>query len=154
MKALTKTSHIYATDEFLSQISEEAREFEETHGEDAAISFFKIAKGEGTQLRDLIETWLTEQGDAITAQTCAQHRTVADAFLTWVGQGILVEEVDRRKAGEFVSHLLTPASGLSRKTAQRYVSSLSSLWKWLVARGAASGKPSARVRRRQEIQAW
>jgi integrase len=131
----------YATDEFLSQISEEAREFEETHGEDAATSFFKIAKGEGTPLRDLIDTWLTEHGDAITAQTCAQHRTVAGAFLTWVGQGILVEEVDRRKAGEFVSHLLTPASGLSRKTAQRYVSSLSSLWKWLVARGVANGNP-------------
>jgi hypothetical protein len=45
-------------DEFLSQISDEAKEFLETHGEQAATSFFKIAKGEGTPLRDLIDTWL------------------------------------------------------------------------------------------------
>jgi site-specific recombinase XerD len=82
----------------------------------------------------VLDTLLTEQGDASTEQTRAQHRTVADAFLNWAGQGILVQDVDRRKAGEFVSQLLTPTSGLSRKTAQRYVSSLSSLWKWLVAR--------------------
>jgi integrase len=86
-------------------------------------------------------TWLTEQGDTITEQTRAQHRTVLDAFRAWAGEGILVQEVDRRKAGEFVSHLLSPANGLSRKTAQRYVSSLSSLWKWLVARGVAAGNP-------------
>jgi integrase len=129
-------------DEFLSQVSDEAREFEETHGEEAAVRFFRIAKGEGMPLRDdLIDTWLAEQGDAITGQTRAQHRTVAGAFLRWAGEGVLVEDVNRRKAGEFVSHLLTPVSGLSRKTAKRYVSSLSSLWKWLVARGVAEGNP-------------
>jgi integrase len=129
-------------DEFLSEISDEAREFLETHGEGAADRFFRIAKGEGSPLRaELIDVWLTEQGDAITEQTRAQHRTAVNAFLTWAGEGVLVEDVSRRKAGEFVSHLLTPSSGLSRKTAQRYVSSLSSLWKWLVARGVAGGNP-------------
>jgi integrase len=128
-------------DEFLSQISEEAKEFVDTHGEHAATSFFKIAKGEGTPLRDLIDTWLTEQAGTITEQTSAQHRTVLTAFLDWAGQGLLVEDVDRRKAGEFVSHLLTPASGLKRKTVQRYVSSLSSLSRWLMARGVANGNP-------------
>jgi integrase len=34
-----------------------------------------------------------------------------------------------------VSHLLGPESGLSDKTVKRYVSSLSSLWDWLGARG-------------------
>jgi hypothetical protein len=52
-------------DEFLSQISEEAKEFLETHGEQAATSFFKIAKGEGTPLRDLIDTWLAESAGTI-----------------------------------------------------------------------------------------
>ena len=37
--------------------------------------------------------------------------------------------------------MFTPTSGLSRKTAQRYVSSLSSLWTWLEARGFATGNP-------------
>ena len=132
----------YATDEFLSQVSEEAREFLETHGEEAATSFYKIAKGEGTPLRDLIDTWLTEQAGTITEQTSAQHRTVVAAFLAWAGQGVFVEDVDRRKGGEFVSHLLTPASGLSRKTAQRYASSS-------VVTLALAGGP--RRRRRQSV---
>src|SRR5262249_10263308 len=130
---------VYKTDEWLSQIAEEADQIEVDHGEEAAIRFFKIAKGEGTPLRDLVDAWLEEQVGDITAQTSAQHRTVLKAFLGWAGQGLLVEEVDRRRAGEFASHLLTPASGLKRKTALRYVSSLSSLWQWLLARGIARG---------------
>ena len=70
----------YATDEFLSQISDEANEFLDTHGEKAATAFYKIAKAEGTPLRQLVDTWLAEQ-TGITAQTNAQHRTVVNAFL-------------------------------------------------------------------------
>ena len=131
----------YATDEFLSQISDEAREYLETHGEKAATSFYKIAKGEGTPLRSVIDTWLAEQAGIITGQTIAQHRTVLAAFLEWAGEGALIEDIDRRRAGEFVSHLLATTSGLKRKTAKRYVSSLSSLWVWLEARGLAHGNP-------------
>lgn len=120
-----------AADEFLSHISEEANEFLETHGEKAATNFFKIAKGEGTPLSGHIETWLTEQAGTVTAQTSAQHRTVLNAFLNSIGETVLIEDVHRRQAGEYVSALLAPTSGLSRKTAQRYVSSLSSLWTWL-----------------------
>ena len=40
-----------------------------------------------------------------------------------------------------MSHLLAPTSGLSRKTVQRYVSSLSALWIWLVAKGLAPDNP-------------
>jgi integrase len=128
-------------DEFLSQISDEAKEYLKTHGEPAATAFYKIAKGEGTPLRSHIDTWLAEQVGVITGQTSAQHRTVLNAFLTWAGQGALTEEVTRRQAGEFVTHLLAPTSGLSRKTAQRYVSSLSALWIWLVGKGLAPGNP-------------
>jgi integrase len=131
----------YATDEFLSQISDEAREFEETHGEAAAERFSKIAKGEGTLLRDdLIDAWLTEQ-DHITEQTRVQHRAAVRAFIAWAGGGLTIEEITRRRAGEYVRSLLAPGSSFSRKTAQRHVSSLSSLWTWLVARGQAEENP-------------
>ncbi len=130
-----------ATDEFLSQISEEANEFLDTHGEKAATAFFKIAKGEGTPLRIHVDKWLAEQTGIVTAQTNAQHRTVVNAFLRWAGDGVLIEDITRRQAGDYVSHLLAPNSGLRRKTAQRYVSSLSSLWTWLEARGFAAGNP-------------
>jgi integrase len=130
----------YTTDEFLSQISEEAEEFLETHGEKAATTFYKVAKGEGMLLRAQVDPWLAEQSNT-TNQTKAQHRTVLRAFIAWAGEDVFVESVTRRHAGEYVSHLLGPAANLKRKTAQRYVSSLSSLWSWLEARGLAQDNP-------------
>ena len=127
-------------DEFLGQVSDEAKELLETHGETVATTFYKTARG--APLLDVyVEPWLTEQGNKITEQTRAQHRGVVKAFLVWAGQGALIEEVTRRQAGEFVSHLLAPTSGLSRKTVQRYVSSLSALWLWFVAKGLAPDNP-------------
>ena len=123
----------FATDEFLSQISDEARELLETHGEAVADGFFKVAKGEGTPLRDQIEPWLSEQMG--TGQTLSQHRVAAERFLAWAGAGTLTEDVTRKKAGAFISHLLALDGGPKRRTVKRYASSLSSLWKWLIARG-------------------
>ncbi|HUI14061.1 MAG TPA: site-specific integrase [Xanthobacteraceae bacterium] len=131
----------FITDEYLSQISEEAKEFIEQYGEKAANAFYKIAKGEGTLLNAQVDNWLIEQAGLITAQTIAHHRTAVNAFLTWAGDDTLIEEVSRKKAGEFVSHLLSHASGLGRRTAGRYVSSLSSFWNWLEARGLAQANP-------------
>jgi len=131
----------HATDEFLSQISDEANEVLRKLGDTAATAFFKIAKGEGTPLRTQFDGWLGEQAGVVTGQTISQSRTVLTAFLAWAGEGVLIEDVNRKKAGEFVSHLLTPASGIGRRTAGRYVSSLSSLWKWLEARGSTEDNP-------------
>ena len=131
----------YAADEYLSQFVEE--EFLEQLGQ-KGVAAYKIAKGEGTLLSAQIETWLSEQGDRTTAQTKAQHRTVLRAFIKWAGLGVLIEDVTRRYAGEFISHLLAPSSGLHHKTVQRYVSSLSSLWTWLEARGLAQDHPWTR----------
>lgn len=128
-------------DEFLSQISDEAKEFLETHGEKAATAFYKIAKGERTPLRSHVDVWLTEQAATVTGQTISQHGAVLNAFLAWAGKEGSIEDVTRRQAGDYVSHLLAPTSGLHRTTAQRYVSTLASLWTWLEARGLAPSNP-------------
>ena len=128
----------YATDEWLSQISDEANEFVEEYGEKAGVAFYKVAKGEGTLLHSQVETWLGEQAGVITGQTISQHRTAVNGFLAWAGEGELVEDVSRKRAGEYVSHLLAPDSAIRRRTVGRYVSSLSSFWKWLEARGLAT----------------
>lgn len=130
----------YVADVFLNEISEEAEEFLETHGEKAAETFHKIAQGRGTLLRTQVEPWLAEQANT-TNQTKAQHRTVLRAFITWAGDDTFVETVTRKYAGEYVSHLLGPDATLKRKTAQRYVSSLSSMWGWLEARGLSPDNP-------------
>jgi integrase len=114
---------------------EEAETIEREHGEAIAVSFFKAATGRGTALMVLIDPWLAERGDSITEQTAGHHRVAVRSFLAWAGQGSLVEDVTRKRAGEYVSYLLSPESGLKPTTVKRYVSSLSSLWGWLEARG-------------------
>jgi integrase len=121
----------------LDLAAERAEAIEEKHGEAIAVSFFKTATGKGTPLRTLVDPWLTEQGASITEQTASHHRVAVRSFLAWGGEGTLVEDVTRRLAGEFVSYLLASESGLSPKTVKRYLSSLSSLWGWLEARGHA-----------------
>jgi integrase len=119
----------------LDLAAEEAEAIEEKYGDAIAVSFFKTATGQGTPLRILVDPWLSEQGDSITEQTASHHRVAVRSFLAWAGEGLLVEDVTRKRAGEYVSHLLAPESELKPKTVKRYVSSLSSLWGWLEARG-------------------
>ena len=79
-------------------------------------------------------------GTTNTAQDefLSQISEEAEEFLiAWGSEGVLIEDVSRKLAGEYVSHLLAPTSTLSRSTAKRYVSSLSSFWTWLEARGLA-----------------
>lgn len=128
----------YITDELLSHISEEAKELHDTHGEKVATAFYRTAKGEGVLLPPQIAPWLREQ--TTTKQTQAQHRTVLREFSKWAGRELWVQDVTRRYAGEYVGYLLGP-NGLKPKTVQRYVSSLSSLWAWLEARGLANDNP-------------
>ncbi|GKT14994.1 tyrosine-type recombinase/integrase, partial [Aduncisulcus paluster] len=53
---------------------------------------------------------------------------------------VSIEEVTRKKAGEYVTDLMN-TSGFARATARRHVSSLSSLWRWLKGRGVAGDNP-------------
>jgi integrase len=131
----------YASEEFLSQLSEQAKELLDTHGATVADSFYKIGKGEGTLVKPQVEPWLTEITGTVQGQTISQHRVAVERFLDWAGGGALIEDVSRRRAGEFVGVLLDVGSGLSRGTAKRYVSSLSSFWKWLKRRGLAEFNP-------------
>jgi hypothetical protein len=62
-------------------ILDETRNVADQHGDAVAVAFLKIAKGEGTPLGDLVNTWLAEQVGTITKHTSAQHRTALKAFL-------------------------------------------------------------------------
>jgi integrase len=124
----------------LSEINDQATHLLRTIGPDVAKRFHRLATGTGTLPQDVLEAWLSEQNH-ITEHTRVQHRAAVRAFNAWAGDALTVEETTRRKAGEYVSSLLAPARGFSRKTAQRHVSSLSSFWTWLVARGQAVENP-------------
>lgn len=97
-----------------------------------AQGFNRTALGKGTILKDEYLLWLAECDDA--EQTKVQHASTVKRYLAWAGEFTTAEDTTRRRAGEYVSELLT-ASGLQRRTVKRHLSSLSSLWKWLMAKG-------------------
>jgi predicted amidohydrolase YtcJ len=70
----------YLTDFLLSEISDEAKEALEEHGEKAADFFYNTATGQGTPpIRTLIDRWLDEQD--VTLQRKQHHRAVVGRFL-------------------------------------------------------------------------
>jgi integrase len=119
-------------DELLSTIKDLTRQVAELQGSQTADRFFKAATGSGTPLRDLVAVWVAEVVAA--EQTKVQHKSTVKQFLAWAGEFATVEETDRKKAGEYVSHLLA-SSGLSRRTVKRHLSSLSQFWLWLESKG-------------------
>jgi len=119
-------------------ITDRAEEIEQQHGEAAAAGFFAVARGEAEPLGPLSEQWLVECD--VKAQTVGQHRLAVGKLLDFLGAGATVEAVTRREAGRFVSDNLMQ-SGLARKTIKRYVSSLSSYWRWLIKRGFVDENP-------------
>jgi integrase len=125
-------------EEELDRLKEKAREVLDTKGSETAARFYKAAMGEATFLKDQYPLWLAEVQHV--GQTKVQHTSTLKRFMAWSNENVTVEETDRKKAGTYVSHLLG-SSGLSRATVKRHVSSLSTLWRWLVGRGIAQENP-------------
>lgn len=121
-------------------IREQAAELAELKGNELASQFYKRSTDTGTFLKDHYETFVSET-DA-TGQTKSQHTASIKLLLKWTGENVTVEEIDRKKAGEYVSHLLA-SSGLARATIKRHLSSLSQLWEWL--RSKALGTDTDKV---------
>jgi DNA-binding transcriptional ArsR family regulator len=117
--------------ELTSQIQALSRRLAEKDRE-LAEGFNRTALGKGTIIKDEYPAWIAECPAA--EQTKVQHVSTIKRFLAWAGEFTTVEDTTRRKAGEYVTELLTN-SGLSRRTVKRHLSSLSSLWKWLIAKG-------------------
>jgi integrase len=120
------------SDFFLSEALDEAKEVLEEHGDEKAERFMRVVKGEATFIRDVYPPWLEETRPK-PKQRDAHSQVIRD-FMDWSGQGITVEETDRKKAGAYISHLMS-ARALAPKTVERYRSSLSTLWTWLEEKG-------------------
>ncbi len=120
-----------AASELLSVVLDEAKEVLQAHGAEAARLFHTVATGKATLIREHYPTWLAQyQG---TEKTKALHTATIERYLAWAGAHMSIEETGRRKAGEYVQHLLDQR--LARKTIARHLSALSSFWRWLISRG-------------------
>ena len=121
-----------ASEFFLSEALDEAKEVLEEHGQEKAERFMRVVKGEATFIRDVYPPWLDETRPKPKQRDA--HSKVMRDFIEWAGQGITVEETDRKKAGAYISNLMS-ARALAPKTVERYRSSLSTLWTWLEEKG-------------------
>jgi integrase len=119
---------------WLSQASDEAKKIAEECDEETADRFMRVVRGEATFLRDVYPPWLDETRPRPKQRDA--HSKVMRDYVGWAGQGITVEETDRKRAGAYLSYL-TGARALAPKTVAHYRSSLSTLWVWLEEKGIA-----------------
>jgi integrase len=117
-----------ADDMLLDQINEEAKAVLAEHGKQEADAFHKVATAKATPILNHYPLWIEQSQD--TGQTKLQHGTAVKRYLAWSGQSMTVEETTRKKAREYITKLLADGE-LTRRTIERHVSSLSSLWRWL-----------------------
>ena len=119
-------------------INEDAAAIEQKQGRRAADTF--KAYGSSPPLVEIVEQWLEEIEGDVTEQTRGHHGFAVRLLQEQIPAAVLVEDVDRRRAGEFVSYLKL-RSGKQPKTQRRIISSLSSFWKWLGLKGFAESNP-------------
>jgi integrase len=100
-------------------------------GDEVAERAMDAALGRATFMREVYLDWLDETKPKPKQRD--NHSVVIRDFMAWAGAGITIEEVNRKMAGAYVTHL--KASGRASKTVERYRSSLSTLWAWLAEKG-------------------
>lgn len=119
-------------------LGDRAEEIAAERGEEAAGLFVQIARGEATPVNQMVDRWLSER--RYTERTVGDHRRAVELLRGWGGQLVSIEEISKRKAGDFVSEVLLSGK-LAGKTVNKYLSSLSSYWKWLGKKGYAKENP-------------
>lgn len=115
---------------------------EEVGREKDAIKLRRMAyhQGPGIALETAFEEWMRDLEGRLAAQTRSQHGYAFRLFREAKKDAVLTSDVDRRMAGDFVMKTLK-TSGKAPKTINRIISSLSTLWKWLMRRGIAESNP-------------
>lgn len=129
-----------ARDDLHDTIVEEAIELETTKGPQAAATFFRVATSTSPLLGDTLDAWLKEAERTITKQTAGQYRSDAERFIEWAKKAgvVMLSEVTKRFVGRYVSEGF---EGLTPKTINRHISSLSMWWRWLERKGFVEVNP-------------
>jgi integrase len=117
-----------------------AEEIEQAQGLEAAETYYRIATSPSPVLREVASQWREELRGTVKEQTRSHHRSALELFEKSNPRVLLVAQVDRRVAGDFVSDVLVK-SDMAPRTRNRIISSLSSLWKWMLKRGLAETNP-------------
>jgi integrase len=121
------------------EITRHAERIESTHGYETAKAFVKVARGKDDALTVLAQKWQAE--GLVKPREKANREGVLRHFFGWMTRSqipLTVASVSRKVAGRYVSEELVIRN---RATAAKYLSTLSSLWRWIISKGEASGNP-------------
>ncbi|WP_119303897.1 DUF6538 domain-containing protein [Dongia deserti] len=117
-----------------------ADEVEEAHGLRRAKQFVEFVRNTSAPIEATKTAWLKQITDTVAEQTRAQHEVAVAALVKHDPSLMFVADVTRKKAGTFVEWM-DQSSGRKRATVNRYISSLSSFWRWMIKRGITESNP-------------
>ncbi|MFT0893079.1 tyrosine-type recombinase/integrase [Pseudochelatococcus sp. G4_1912] len=112
-------------------LADRAEEIERRDGEDKAKAFVNIATGSATPLIAVVDKWLAEK--VMKPRQMIDYRRAVSKFDRWLAESklpVTVEKITRRIAGRYVTAAFVETEANPR-TANKDISCLSSLWKWL-----------------------
>ena len=121
------------------EIKRHAERIESSHGYTTAQAFYRVAKGKDDALTMLARQWQSE--GLVKPREQTNREGVLKHFFGWMTRSkipLTVASVSRKVAGRYVSEELV---GRNRATAGKYLSTLSSLWRWIISKGEASENP-------------
>lgn len=100
-----------------------------------AATFRAVATGEATPIMTMVDVYLDEQ--PFRPRQKKDYRRAVVKFVAWCQRKQLsatIEDADLKVAGRYVSEQFA-AKGTPHKTANKDISALSSLWRWLAKKG-------------------
>jgi integrase len=121
------------------EIVRHAERIETTHGLEIAKAFVRVARGEDNAIQSLLERWQSE--GLVKPKERANREGVLRNFSEWLKRSQtppLVSNITRKIAGRYVSDALI---GRNRATAGKYLTCLSSFWRWLISKGETEDNP-------------
>lgn len=104
-----------------------------------------VMAGEGiTLLEHASDIYLGEIAATIRKQTLQEKRRHIEKLTRWLGSATDVRSVDRRRAGQYVTKVLSP-EGKAPKTTKDEIGNLSAFFNWLERRGEVEANPFFRM---------
>lgn len=113
-------------------------EIEREHGKAAAEQYFHISMGHSTPITVHLDDWVADlQGSGKRKRTIKEYRRSVEELAAYAAQEGLPQTLQafgRRHAGTLISKRFIQPQ-VDPKTSSKFISALSSYWRWLESRG-------------------
>ncbi|MFZ0844564.1 MAG: hypothetical protein WAM62_02145, partial [Pseudolabrys sp.] len=124
-----------------AQLLEVSEMVAEEHGDQAAQTFYGIASGRTTPLKEYLDEWIADRG--YIGSSASHHRNAFEVLTAWCKSSRVkptLEAIDSRTAWSFRDKCLRVRSS-EPKTVNNFIWSYRSYWRWLQRRGRVETNP-------------